>query len=651
MPIWSAETKEIRVLFDSFKGQFPDLERELKPLITSEDSNVVLLYSRRCLEVIVTELCEIELKRPRKTEPLKGIIDKLNSEGKVPFHIITSMHSLNSLSTFGTHPKDFDQEQVKPVLNNLAIIIRWYLKYKETQGKEKVQTDSQKESDRTLTPVKGKTSSKTKKILIYSFAILLIVAAVFVIVKFQAFDRKLDKSIAVLPFKNLSNDPEQEYFTEGMLDEILDRLFKIGDLKVISRTSSMKFKDSDQSIKEIAKELGVSAILEGSVRKLGNNIRITVQLIDVGSDTHLWSEIYDGDLSDPSHIFSIQSEVAQAIAGKLHAVITPQEKHLIEKIPTQNQEAYEAYLKGQFYWKKLTQNDLETALKYFELAKEKDPDFALAYAGISDVWIGLQQMGLTPPDEAGPKAMASIMKALELDSTLAQVHYSLALVRYASEWDWESGESEFKKTLAINPNYAEARAYYSHLLNILGRPKEAMEQIELALKLDPHNPLIKSMYGVNLTFVHRFDEAISVSREALKMDPTNPVAFIALATAFHSTVRYEEAMEAWKSYCCNTYKGVAHAFDQGYTKSGYLGALNFEADTLAAQSKTNFVLPGDIAYTYALVGNKKLAIEWLETAYEVHDPGLPYLLLPIFDSLRDDSRFQAIAKNMNLPYK
>jgi tetratricopeptide (TPR) repeat protein len=246
--------------------------------------------------------------------------------------------------------------------------------------------------------------------------------------------------------------------------------------------------------------------------------------------------------------------------------------------------------------------------------------------------------------------MAFILKALELDSTLAQVHYSLALVRYASEWDWESGESEFQKTFAINPNYAEAHAYYSQLLNILGRSKEAMEQIELALKLDPHNPLLKSMYGIDLTFVHRFDEAISVSLEALKMDPTNPVAFFALAVAFHSTGRLEEALAPWKSYCCNTYKGIVHAFDQGYTKAGYVGALSFEADALAAQSKTNFVLPTDIAVTYALIGNQELAIEWLETAYEVHDPALPYLRLPIFDSLHDDSRFQEIAKKMNLPY-
>jgi len=657
MTIWSGEIKELEILYESFKGNLPDLGKELDQLIKTQDANVVMLYSRRCLEVIITDLCKYELKRPRRTEPLKGIIDKLNSEEKVPSHIITSMHSLNSLSTYGTHPKDFDPEQVRPVLNNLSIVIKWYLKYRESRVDE-IQKD-----DRGNTELIEESGTKkeigrpkrTKSILLIVLLLIVFALAGVTVIYFARKHSRtvtnLEKSIAVLPFKNLSNDPEQEYFTEGMLDEILDRLFKIGDLKVISRTSSMKFKNSDLSIKEIAKELGVSAVLEGSVRKLGSNVRITVQLIDVDSDTHLWSEIYDGDLSDPSHIFSIQSEVAQAIAGKLHAVITPQEKHLIEKIPTQNQEAYEAYLKGQFYWKKLTQNDLETALKYFELAKEKDPEFALAYAGISDVWIGLQQMGYAPPDEAGPKAMASIMKALELDSTLAQVHYSLALVRYASEWDWEGGESEFLKTFAINPNYAEAHAYYSHLLNMVGRPKEAMEQIELALKLDPHNPLLKSMYGVDLTFVHRFDEAISVSLEALKMDLTNPVALTTLATAYYSTGRLEEALESWKSYCSNTYKGIVHSFDQGYRKAGYVGAFSFEADTLAVQSKTNFVMPSDIAATYALSGNKKLAIEWLETAYEFHDPGLTYLLLPIFDSLRDDPHFQEIARKMNLPYK
>jgi len=420
---------------------------------------------------------------------------------------------------------------------------------------------------------------------------------------------------------------------------------------VISRTSVEQYRNKTKPIPEIAKELGVNYIVEGSAQKYGNSFRLRTQLIMAAKESHLWGESFQQRIADVEDIFGIQSQIAESIAKELKAVITPKEKGLIEKIPTAELEAYDAYLKGQFYWRKLTKNDLETALQYFELAKEKDQEYALAYAGISDVWIALQQMGYVSPDEAGPKAMEAIMKALELDSTLAQVHYSLALVRYASEWDWESGESEFQKTFAINPNYAEAHAYYSHLLNMVGRSKEAMEQIEIALKLDPHNPLLKSMYGVDLSFVNRFDEAISVSLEALKMDPTNPVALTALTVAFHSIGRYDEVLESWKSYCCNTYKGIVHSFDQGYTKAGYVGALSFEADALAAQSKTNFVMPSDIAVTYALIGNKELAIKWLETAYEVHDPGLPYLLLPVFDSLRDNPRFQEIARKMNLPYK
>ncbi|MBW6500293.1 MAG: protein kinase [Bacteroidales bacterium] len=228
-------------------------------------------------------------------------------------------------------------------------------------------------------------------------------------------------SISVLPFVNMSNDPDQEYFSDGMMDEILDRLFKIGDLKVISRTSSMHYKNNDKSVKEIARELGVASIIEGSVRRAGNMVRIAVQLIDAGTDAHLWSEMYDEDLSNLSRIFIIQSEVAQSVARELKAVLSPQEVELIEKIPTKNTEAYDAYLRGMFYWRKLTRNDLETAKKYFELAIEKDPEYAPAYAGISFVWGGLMQMGLLSPEEAGPKGIEALTKAIELDSTNAEV--------------------------------------------------------------------------------------------------------------------------------------------------------------------------------------------------------------------------------------
>jgi len=276
MPIWSAEIKEIENILGSLKDQMPDLEKEPARLIKADDENIVLLYSRRCLEVIITNLCECELKRPRKTEPLKGIIDKLNREEKVPPHIVASMHGLNTLSTFGAHPKEYDPEQVKPVLNNLTTIVKWYLKYKN------LQTDIE---------VKPEEPSEKRKPQI-SFA---------------------EKSIIVLPFENMSPDPDQEYFSDGLTEEIITDLSHIHDLLVISRSSAMTFKGTKSAIKEIAGKVNVRYVLEGSVRKAGNNLRITAQLIDSLTDTHLWAEKYAGTLDD---IFDVQEKVSRAITDR-----------------------------------------------------------------------------------------------------------------------------------------------------------------------------------------------------------------------------------------------------------------------------------------------------------------------------------------------
>src|SRR4030065_1096852 len=437
MQIWSAEIKELELLFTSIKGRFPELEKDLEHLIKTDDENVALLYSRRCLEIIVTDLCECELKRPRKTEPLKGIIDKLNKEEKVPSYIITSMHSLNSLSTYGAHPKDFDPEQVKPALSNLAIILKWYLKYKGIEILSKPLTTE----DEVIIGL-GK----------------------------QTIDiSKLEKSVAILPFRNDSKDEENTYFINGLMEEVLNNLQKIKDLRVISRTSVEQYRSQTKTIPEIAQELGVNYIVEGSGQKYGNAFRLRTQLIMAAKEDHLWGESYQKKISDAEDIFRIQVQIAETIAKELKAVITPQEKDLIEKIPTKELEAYDAYLKGQFYWRKLTKKDLDTALQYFELAKEKDPKYALAFAGICDVWIGRQQMGFASPSEAGPKAFEAVMKALELDSSRPEVHYTLAIMKTWGMWDWKGGESAFIKAIGLNPNHAEAHAYYSHLLNIVAR--------------------------------------------------------------------------------------------------------------------------------------------------------------------------------------
>lgn len=653
MQIWSAEIKEIESLYSSVKGRFPELEKELGHLIKTDDENVALLYSRRCLEVIITDLCESELQRPRKTEPLKGIIDKLHREEKVPSHIITSMHGLNDLSTYGTHPKEYYPEQVKPVLNNLATIIKWYLKYKEMGADIEVKPDKAIRQDLTTNEyVKNVFAISKKRIIVLVSGLILLIMIVVSILFFTniignhkpVIER--EKSIAVLPFKNLTGDPTQEYFSEGMVDEILDKLFKIGDLEVISRTSSERFRNTDLSIKEIAHELGVSAILEGSVRKMGNKVRITVQLIDAGTDTHLWSEIYDRDISE---IFSIQSEVAQTVARELKAVITMQTKQLIEKKPTADTVAYNAYLIGRFYLNKGTQNDLETAMHYFELAKEKDPEFALAYAGIARVWINRRQVGMTSVAEATPQAEAAIKRALELDSTLSDVHQALAGIKTWTRWDWEGGEASFRRAIELNPSNANAHSVYSHLLNILGRPDEAMKQIEIALKLDPLNPKIKSFYGIDLMFVRKYDEAVKAFREALDLNPAQGIAVINIVNALALAGREEEAIEMLKSRWKDNNEYLK-AIDEGYTETGFKGAMRKLADLSAINTKTTHVNQMGPAQYYSWAGDVDNALYWFEKAYEEQDPNLPYLLLPVYDGLRNDPRFQEIARKMNLPY-
>ena len=617
MAIWSAEIKELERLNVSLIGHFPELEKEMGQLVKTEDENVAMLYSRRCLEIIVTDLCECELKRPRKTEPLKGIIDKLNKEEKVASYIVTSMHGLNSLSTYGAHPKDFDPEQVKPALSNLAIVLKWYLKYKGIE-------------------ILCKPLATEDEVIIG-------------IGKQNIDITKLEKSVAILPFKNDSKDEENTYFINGLMEEILNNLQKIKDLRVISRTSVEQYRNQTKPIPEIAKELGVNYIVEGSGQKYENTLRLRVQLIKAGKERHLWGKSYQQDLPEVSAYFDIQSQIALEIATELNATITPQEKQLIEKLPTNNSEAYDAYLKGQFYSHKITPNDMDIAMQYFELAKKLDPEFALAYVGIGSVWLGRQVIGAAVPEEAGPKVLTSFMKALELDSTIAEVHYTLAIMNTFGAWDWKSAESEYKKSIAINPNYADTRALYSHLLNFLGRPNEAMEQIELALKLDPQNPSILVTYSHDLLFVHKYDDAVTVSRELFDKNPTMFVALDPLFQALHLTGRYEEAFEVMKNCYTNMYKDFDHVFDQ-YDKLGYEGTLSLEGDTLLSQSRTKYIVPLDIAYFYIFAGNKGKALECLEQAYELHDPNLPYITRPTYESLRDEPRFQDLLRKLNLTF-
>jgi TolB-like protein len=620
MALWTAEINQIDDLLQSFRGQIPVLEKELNQLIKTDDPNVLMLYSRRCLEVIITDLCECELKRPRKTEPLKGIIDKLNKEEKVPSHIITSMDGLNSLSTYGAHPKDFDPEQVRPVLNNLSIITKWYLKYKGIEI-TKARLDEE---------YLNVTGSGVQPVDV----------------------TKLEKSVAILPFINDSPDEENTYFINGLMEEVLNNLQKIKDLRVISRTSVEQYRNQTKPIPEIAKELGVNYIVEGSGQKYGNSFRLRTQLIMAAKESHLWGESYQQKITQVEDIFRIQSEVAESIAKELRAVITPEEKGLIEKVPTNELEAYDAYLKGQFHWRKLTPNDLSTAMQYFELAKEKDPNYAPAYAGISDVWQGRQQMGYISPNEAGPRAFEAVMKALELDPNRAEVHYTLGCMYTWGMWNWEAGEKAFRRAIDLKPAYPEARRHYSHLLNILGRPQEASDQIELAIKQDPVNPLSFSFYALNLIFFRQYEDAVNTAHKALEIDPTSNPAYSALSFGHYLLGNYSDAIDAYIKAVSSIGINVLHDFEsKSESDNDFTGKLKQMAELMIDLRKESYVLPLLIAELFAMAGDNENALDWLEKGYEEHDPILPYLLVPILDNLRDKPRFQEIARKMNLPYK
>jgi len=654
MPIWSTEIKELEKLYESLGGRFPELEKELVSLINTGDENVALLYSRRCLEVMITDLCECELKKSRGTEPLKGIIDKLQKEEKVPSNIIASMHGLNTLSTFGTHPKDFDPEQVKPVLNNLLIIIKWYLGYKDPVRFSKLKAEEEKFRSGqagVFAKIDRRLRKKTLMVIsgvLFSVIITFVALTVFNVIKFNS-RAEGDISIAVLPFTNPGNDTTQEYISYGLVEEILDRLCRIGNLKVISHTSSARFKNSDLSLKEIASKLGASAILEGSVQKSGNKLRITVQLIDAKTDTHLWSNKYDNVLSD---IFSIYSQVAQTVARELNAVINPEEKQLIEKIPTDNLEAHEAYLKGQFFLYKSDYpyyNNLDSAFRYFEKAKDIDPEYAQAYAGICDVW-AFKQQGLTvTAAEGNAKSMAAIMKAIELDSTISEVQYSLAHKRTWGLWDWEGAETAFKKSISLNPNNAIAHAVYSNLLIFIGRPEEAMEHIELALKLDPMNTFILLFYSLDLGALGKYEEAIKVFEDMARIEPGTSNAIAGrIGWALFALRRYREAFEQLKIFFSNDPE-LLKAIERGYTEDGWKGLLISYNEVCLKRDNWS---PIDIAGNYFLLGDNDNALYWLERAFEAHDPNLPYVPSDVFwDNLRDDPRFQDLCRRMNLPYK
>ena len=453
--------------------------------------------------------------------------------------------------------------------------------------------------------------------------------------------------LAVLPLMNVSGNPEQDFFAEGAHAAIISELQMAG-VGVIARRSVLKYRDTEMPIREIAEERGLDAILEASMSLDGDSVTIDARLVDGQTEEYLWARSFRTDMR---HVVGLYRDLTRAIASEIRLTLTPQAEARLAASPEVDPEAYAAYLKGVASWHELTPAGLERALQYFEFALEIEPDYALAYAGIAQVAGARNQMGLIPYEETRPIVESAARQAVQLDSTLAEVHYTLAVARAWGGWDWAGSEQAFRRAIELNPNSPEMRAYFSHHLFTTGRAGEAMAQITRALELDPVDALYQGIYGMDLMYEHRYEEAIETLERALLLEPDAPILLSTLRSVYHLSGRYDDAMDAWRaSYASTGDTEAVDALNSGFEDGGYAGALGLLAQTMVERSRTTFVTPWRIGTMLTRAGRLDEALDWLERAFEAHDPNVPYLTVdPIFDGMRDDPRFRSLIEGLKLP--
>ncbi|PYK24643.1 MAG: hypothetical protein DME59_12575 [Verrucomicrobia bacterium] len=422
------------------------------------------------------------------------------------------------------------------------------------------------------------------------------------------------KSIAVLPFENLSREPDTAYFADGIQEEILTRLAKIADLKVISRTSTRHYKSAPDNLPEIAKRLGVAHIVEGTIQKSADQVRVNVQLINAQNDSHLWANKYDRKLTD---VFAVESEIAGKIADSLQAKLTSAEQHAIAARPTQSAAGYQPYLKGRFFWNKRTGDDLKKALDYFNQTVAADPKYALPYAGISDVYQLLPNYSAVAPKDCLPKAEIAAKKALELDNTLAEAHNSLAY-GLVQRFEFAEAEKEFKRAIELNPNYATAHQWYSDsVLSPTERLQEALAEMKRALEVDPLSPIINADLAVAYEAVDQYDEAIEQFHRTIELEPGFYKAHLWLgnALAVHGDLVAAIA-EYQKAEKLSDDPGIPAGLAWAYAALGNKKDAAKILDQLQKRSKYQYVPAAIFSMLYLALGNKDEAMRWLEKSYQ-----------------------------------
>ena len=455
---------------------------------------------------------------------------------------------------------------------------------------------------------------------------------------------KPPRSIAVLPLENLSNNPAEDYFADGMTDELTTDLAQFGSLRVISRTSAIHYKGAGKTAPEIGRELGVDTLIEGTVQRVGNRVRIRVQLIDSASDRHLWARSYDHELKD---VLLLQSSAARDIAEEVQGKVTPAKTNALHPVEP---EAYEAYLKGRYFWNKRTDEGLTKSIDYFQQAVAQDPKFAAAYAGLADSYSILGSDVLSPR-VASSKAHVAANKALELDPTIAEGHAELALVEFYYDWDWARSEQEFRRAIDLNPNYATAHQWYSYYLSAMGRFPEAVEEARKAQQIDPLSLAINTTLSGRYRDLGQYAQAIDVNQRTLEMDYNFVPAHISLGSIYEGQGIWGQAISEYKiavELSRNSPPALA-SLGHAYGISGDQKEAQNVLERLRQASHRHYVSAFDMAVVFAGIGDRDSAFQWLEKAYADRESQMAFLSVTRrLEPLRSDHRFAELLHKMGL---
>jgi len=659
MTIWSAEIKELENLYNSFKGQHPRLDKELERLIKTDDENIVLVYARRCLEVIITDLSERELKRPRGTEPLKGIIDKLNREEKVPHNIIVSMQNLNSLSTFGAHPKDFDPRQVKPVILDLTTVLEWYLTYMETQ--ERVEEEPGAMLEKRIEQIVFKKAPPKPARRISMVAGILLAGAI-IIISLIIFDIigggkqarvGAIESLVILPFGNYTGVDTLDPLVAGMHSFLINEIGKITGLRIISKVSSDSYKNSDKSIPQIAKELNVDAAIETGVLSFGDTICMQPRLMSGGREE---KQLWIGDYRESKgNLFNLYNRIIKQIASEVKISLTPAEKAMLADSRIIDPEAIDAYMKGRNYLDQISPKSLPAAIESFEKAIDIEPDWAAPYAGLSEVAAYMKQMGFGSYSENVIMIYENLNKALELDPNSVESHYRKAGTAAWTEFDWKKAEKEFLKAIELNPSHVRSHSFYAHVLTILRRTDEALHHGKISVELDPENPLTLGLYAVVLNEAGKCKEALFYIEKALSIEPGHGFTSDQLWDTYECLGDYRRLFEIWKGMDYPLWEeyGVAELFEKVFQERGWI-AVTEEAIRVYEEgwAKDGLMHVWSQAGRYVTVGKYDKAMDYFEIVYENnnHAPNLPYISAKsYYDKMKGNQRYLELLKKMNLP--